>query len=79
MNQDPIPEEDIEFIERNLFQQFDEAYRKHHLDDYPNYDEVVALENALDTISRIRRQITTEQESRRRRTVQTISESTHLD
>lgn len=49
-----IPEEHLEFIERLLFYELDEAIKK-QADGYPNYDEVVAYENALETMTTIRR------------------------
>lgn len=48
-----IPDEHLEFIERLLFSELDEAIEK-QAEGHPNYDEVVVYENALETMTTIR-------------------------
>lgn len=53
LSQETIPDEHLEFIERLLFYEFDEAYSRKQ-DGYYNDDEVLAYERALETMTRVR-------------------------
>lgn len=61
-HQTTIPEEHLEFIERLLFYELDEAISKHR-DGYPNYDEVLAYENALETMTSVRELLSDRQDA----------------
>lgn len=52
-NRASIPDEHLEFIEKLLFHDLDEALKKQN-EGHLNYDEVVAYENALETMTTIR-------------------------
>ena len=47
----------LEFIERQMFYEYDAAYRAYVLDDMPYEQEVRAYEDALNAITHIRRQL----------------------
>ena len=72
-----IPEEHLDFIDRLLFYEFDEAYRKHCDNDAPPYhDEVLAFERALDTMAEIRAAVEVD-EDRIRRTGELVQAEFH--
>ncbi len=50
-----IPVDYLEQVERMVFREFDEAYRRYYQDDLPVHDEVRAYEQALETITLIRK------------------------
>lgn len=49
-----IPVDYLEYLERLVFLEFDEAYRRYYQDDLPVHDEVRMYEQALETITLIR-------------------------
>lgn len=70
---DDIPDDHLEFVERLIFYEFDEAYRQYYQDDLPMLPEVRAYEQALQTISAIRRERDAERKQRMERTAEHVT------
>lgn len=60
--EDEIPLHTLQFMERHFFHEYDDAYRRYYQDDLPVYDEVVAYEQALDAVTKLRKQREEEQD-----------------
>lgn len=52
---DTVPDDHLEYVERMLFLEFDEAYRRYYQDDLPVLEEVRMYEQALETITLVRK------------------------
>lgn len=52
---DEVPPDHLEFVERLVFREFDEAYRRYRQEGLPVGDEVRAYEQALETITLVRK------------------------
>lgn len=50
-----MSEDELEFLEREVFYAYDQAYSAYHQEDIDNLEELALYERALETVSKIRR------------------------
>lgn len=70
-----LADEHLEFIEQLLFYEFDEAYRKYELDECDTKHEIRAYEQALETVSALRRLLNENEELRMKATANLVEDS----
>lgn len=50
-----MSDDELEFLEREVFYAYDQAYEAYHQEDIDNLEELALYERALETVSKIRR------------------------
>ena len=50
-----MSEDELEFLEREVFYAYDQAYEAYYQEDIDNLEELALYERALETVSKIRR------------------------
>lgn len=50
-----MSEDEVEFLEREVFCAYDQAYEAYYQEDIDNLEELALYERALETVSKIRR------------------------